>query len=365
MARRTTDPNTIGTLRTNEKGVWYVHWSERGRSCRESCKTKDAAEARRYLKEWREEIRNALTRGQRSRTPTVEELCRHWLEQAELKGQAETGRHVLRQIRQYFGNDTCAEITVARQRDYRQARGVKASTLRRELGALKTVVRRAAEDGLIEASTLPRFEPVSIVKPVHAPMSKAEVIYFWDQAIAWGRQPRLNPRARDVARRVMLIACLGLETGARREAIHQLTWDRVNFDERQIDYRVPGRRETKKRRVVSHITDRLLPVLQEAAGWAGTPKGPDGRPVGPVLGDTQLRTTFRAFRAFAAAIGMPRVTPHLMRHSLATLMSQNGTPVQEIAEVLGNTPKVTMENYLHHTPDRLRQAVNNYLGTTP
>jgi len=49
-----------------------------------------------------------------------------------------------------------------------------------------------------------------------------------------------------------------------------------------------------------------------------------------------------------AAAGLPRVSPHGLRHSCATLLYSMGVPLETIADVLGHsTPRITAELYRH------------------
>ena len=62
-----------------------------------------------------------------------------------------------------------------------------------------------------------------------------------------------------------LFVRIGLATGARHEAILSLTWDRVDLETGYIDFRVPGRVITKKRRPHAPTDDRTLRLLRAAA----------------------------------------------------------------------------------------------------
>ena len=66
---------------------------------------------------------------------------------------------------------------------------------------------------------------------------------FLELALAW-RVPRVG---RFVA--------IGLNTGARKEAIEELVWDRIDMKARRIDFRDPGSGSvTNKRRVLVPIS---------------------------------------------------------------------------------------------------------------
>jgi integrase len=53
-----------------------------------------------------------------------------------------------------------------------------------------------------------------------------------------------------------------------------------------------------------------------------------------------------------------QVTPHTLRHTWATLAARAGFSMYQIAGVLGDTVSTVERNYLKHSPDHLRDAVN-------
>ena len=370
MVTRTHDPNItrdardVGhfrkiRLRTNAQGYYEVWWTDAGRGYvtrRESCRTKVFAEADAYLHEFcqaaQTEARRVANGGR-----TVDDLCRGWLDYVEPQGKAKTGTSVLRPVRGRLGRLTVDQLTDDRLADY-AGRGVSNGSIRRELGALKTVLLWAARKKLIPRTEVPEIE----LPPSPAPRVKfldhAQEGFFWDQAVAQWSQAQArgtHGNAYRAAERVMLFVALGLETAARRGAIYDLTWDRVDLIRGSLDYRVPGRRVTKKRRVLVPISDRLFPVLEAAQSRAPTDTA--GVAIGRVLGDAQCLR--RAFRVFAQGIGMGWVTPHVLRHTWASLAAMNGVSLWDIAQVMGDTIATVERNYLHLTPGHLRAAINH------
>jgi integrase len=150
----------------------------------------------------------------------------------------------------------------------------------------------------------------------------------------------------------MLFVALGLETAARREAIMELTWDRIDLAGGSIDYHRPGRRITKKRRVTGlPISARLRPVLE--AAWARAPKDAQGRACGLVLAGAGAGAGAGALRKpfwrFTSAIGMRWVTPHVLRHTWGSISIMAGGSLYDIAEFMGDTVATISKVYLHLT----------------
>ena len=76
----------------------------------------------------------------------------------------------------------------------------------------------------------------------------------------------------------------------------------------------------------------------------------DGSPVNP----SNVR---RSFDRLAAQAGLPRITPHGLRHSCASLLMQAGVPVKAISERLGHSSvNITLNVYAHLVEDMQHDA---------
>jgi integrase len=373
MAASTNGKVDIGDYRSirlqqNKGGYWEVRWSQRiggdylGQ--RESTKSKDQKEAQAYLAGFCADLR-ALTAGAAVRPPTIDELCDRWLGFVAPQGprKVRTGRYAVAPVQRELGRYTAEQLNEDILRDYCARRGVSAGSLQRELrGGLRTVLNLASRKGWIGLSPTDirnLFEGIAAEggPPRQRFLTLDEEQQFWDAAIAWGDVTKhSDPQVARGARRLMLFIALGMETAARREAILQLTWDRVDLAQGTIDYQVPGQRLTKKRRVQGlDISDRLMPVLKEA--WLQAPKDAEGRATGPVVGGGTSNIEY-LFSRFAAGLGMPDITPHVLRHTWASLALMAGTPMWDVAQVLGDTMATVESTYGHRAPGHLRAAVN-------
>jgi integrase len=139
---------------------------------------------------------------------------------------------------------------------------------------------------------------------------------------------------------------IALHTGARKGAIEQLLWSQVDLDRGRIQFNPPGRVQTKKRRAVVPISDKLFKILSMVDEREGYVIGGKGGTV---------RT---AFETAVKRASLKEVTPHTLRHTWATWAAQAGTSMWEIAGVLGDTIATVEKRYAHHHPDYLRAAVN-------
>lgn len=276
---------------------------------------------------------------------TVRDLCERWLDFAEKAGKHPSQRYILAGPIRELGHYTPEDLVAGGSGlllDYRVTRAgeVANGSVRRELGMLQTVLRWAARSNLITADQIPSF--IGVLPPEGAPrdkfMTRDQKDFFWSKAHLTAPP--------DVA----LFTTIGLETAARRGAILDLTWDRVDLNMNLIDFRVPGQAVSRKRRVIVPISNRLRPVLVDhRLNIVGPAVGPlfPGK-----IGFDQR------FRKFARDIGMEWVTPHVLRHTWGSLAAMAGVPLYDIAQVMGDTIATVERTYLHLTPGHLHRAVN-------
>lgn len=148
---------------------------------------------------------------------------------------------------------------------------------------------------------------------------------------------------------VRLFVILGLSTGARAGAILDLTWDRVDFAQRTIDYRPTGRVQTNKRRTVVPMNQRAFDALQEAhrARLSDHVIEYSGKPVASVK---------KAVQRLSERAGVP-FSPHVLRHTCAVWMAQDNVPMQMISQYLGHTSlRMTEQVYARYSPSFMRDA---------
>lgn len=154
-----------------------------------------------------------------------------------------------------------------------------------------------------------------------------------------------------VAPHMRLYAVVAVCTATRPAAILQLTWDREDFDRRQIDLNPTGRVETLKRRPIIAINDTALEVLKAAHPTRSSPL------VVSWAGD-EILSIKKAFQSASARSGV-RATPYTLRHTAAVWMAEGGVPMEPIAQFMGHDDmRTTIAHYARYSPDFIREAAN-------
>lgn len=318
---------TIGRLRGGYCVSWIDPETERRRRYKLAARSRQEAEAEgrdRYLKETRP--RGALT---------ISEIWIAYIDHLGAKPTARTMGYTGRAILPHFGAFRPDQITTTdcrRYRDQRLAEGRKVGSVHTELGHLRSALRWAHKAGLIARA--PHIElppkPDSDVQP----LSDDQVRALMDGCAA--------PHIR-------LAVVLLLATGARVGAVLDLTWDRIDFDRGVIDLRLPDGLTRKGRAVVP--MNRMARAALESAYPA--------RLTDHVVewGGKRVRSIRKGYSAALERAGMPGVSIHQIRHSVAVRMLAAGQSIEAVAQYLGHSnTAITYRTYARFLPEHLADA---------
>jgi integrase/recombinase XerC/integrase/recombinase XerD len=163
-----------------------------------------------------------------------------------------------------------------------------------------------------------------------------------------------NPTLPQLRARILLELIYG--SGLRISECQMLTWDRIDISAKLV--RVLGK--GSKERVVP-ITESFVErignykQMQVQAGHLPTATGfvflsSDGKPFG-------LRTLRNDIHDLLREIGWEgKASPHVLRHSFATHLLENGAEIMSVKEMLGHSNISTTQVYTHVNAERLRAA---------
>lgn len=302
----------------------------------------------------------------------------------------------LQTLNDFFGRMTLADVNGKLCRDF--VSGSRTiPTARRQLEDLRAAIKHYQAEGYV--TTIP-----VIVMPEKSEsrtrwLTRDEAARLlraaWRMRQSWKGQESDRRTGQHIARFILV----GLYTGTRSAAICGAAVGpaegRGFVDlERGVFYRkADGAKETKKRQPPVRLPTRLLAHMRR---WASTPtvvktKGrgkskTHGRMIAhdyvvewqgePVL------SVKKGFRSACEAAGLgwyedrvidgattrvfvTDVTPHVLRHTAATWLMQNGTSLSDAADYLGMTEAVLRATYYHSHPDFQAEAASRITAKAP
>ncbi len=326
---------SIPSLKRADNGYWYAFWTDGRRSKRKGMGTKDQNEAKARFAQWL--LIDGQDQGATKIDYTVADLWTIYERERAPQLASPTAGFSWRLLGPYFGALT-PDMVPSKVPGYieQRRRKVRASTVRRELVQLRAILNWAADArgrGSALISPVPAFAMPKESPPRDRWLTDVEI-------------DRLYAASDD--ERITLFMRLALETAGRKQALLDLTWDRVDFETKVIHLHDPMRVATKKRRASVPISPALLPHLEAVRKASG-----------PVLGQGDV---YQQIRRIARLASVPNVSPNVFRHTAATKMARRGVPLWIIAKVLGNSLEMVERVYAKHAPDDLRAAVDLISG---
>jgi integrase len=319
---------SIGRLRG---GLALVYYRD-GKRKRHTLGTSSPSEAQR--------IAPALyTELTRPKGTTVAELWNAYTAAKAGRAVVGTMKHTWKALEDRFGPLEGETITTEHCRAHIEARrkaGIQDGTIHTELGHLRMVLVWAVKQNHIGKAV--HIERPPKPKPPEKHLTRKQVLALL--------------RATD-APHIRLFIHLGYATAGRKAAILGLTWDRVDFERGKINLKDPKLTTPHKGRAIVPMTRTLRAALQDARQGALTAYVVE-------WGGERVASVKKGLATASAKAGLPKVSHHMLRHSAAVRMAEDGVPMEEIASYLGHSNvKVTRDIYARFSPDHLRNAAES------
>jgi integrase len=171
----------------------------------------------------------------------------------------------------------------------------------------------------------------------------------------------LLAKLKKVSRQLWEISLLALHTGMRASEIFAFRWGDADFANMMIS--IPDSKSGRPRHVP--MTNEVKKML------AKKEKANHGDFVFQARGGGEITDISRAFFRAVEDLGFNegiddrrrRVTFHTLRHTYASWLAMQGTPISQIKELLGHQTLVMTERYAHLIPDQKKAAVQNMAKT--
>ena len=348
-------------LEPDSSGNYYALYSEDGRSCRKSLRTKDLFRAEHRFEGWLEARRKAQLVED---DPYVSDCLSYWMDQWIIGRMLSESRYpaVVNNLNCYFGKMRISQITrkdsaayIHLRRTAQIGRNCAAdATINHEMtkliAAFKFMTHKVEpRERRIDSKDIPFIEPCSKSPPRDRVLSSDELTKIIDHCAELETSKsnpfRLRWRQPDRICKVAKFIMLAMETAQRKSAILELKWSQVNLNKKLIIFNPSGRNQTKKRRPPVPISPRLLPLLHRYYE----------EKVSDYVCDTQ-GDVFQAVKAVGRDLRIDGLSPHVFRHTWASRAVERGVPIEKVAAFLGDHEETVRRTYVHLSPEYLKDV---------
>lgn len=316
---------------------FYVVWTEKGRSRRQSTGTADKLEARRYLAKF------AAIQDEPPERFTVGELCDAYLKDREEDPTVHYPKAIansLRHVTAHFGLLPPAMINAMGVRSYviqRRKSEVKDATISKELRFLRQAMKYGVRHGWITAE--PDIKLPGEGQPRDRFLTREEFARLYFHASPF---------------HLRLFLALAISTAARGKHVLALTWDRVDFAAGMVRYKPGG--SAIKRTAPVPMNEPLRAILErahEARGKSGYVVEWKGK---------RVLSVRKAYERACRLAGLEDAHRHDLRRTAASWAVQDGASFDQVATMLGDSVETTRKHYAMFSPDYLRGVVNSIAG---
>ena len=226
--------------------------------------------------------------------------------------------------------------------------GMEASSVGTRFAALRSLFKFALARHLVESDPTYRLEPPKKAKRLPTFLKEREMNRLLDD-LPWGTGFR---EVRDKA-----VVTTFYETGIRLSELTGLNDVDIDSDYHQLKVTGKGNKqrvvpygEELARTLRDYIACRDREVIRHSDAVFVTPKGKR-------MTSSEVRTLVKDKLSLVSS--QKKLSPHVLRHTFATAMLNNGASIESVRRLLGHASASTTEVYTHTTFEQLRRVYKN------
>jgi integrase len=281
---------------------------------------------------------------------TFDELAERYVENyGNQKSYRTFKRHAIRYLLEAYGNKRLIDLSYLDLETYRNKRKATPlangkprteATVNREMAALKHMLNKAVEWGMLEVSPFRKGSRLTFREnnQLHRYLMEEEIEKLLNSC-----SPHLLP-----------IVEIALHTGMRKGEILCLKWDQVRDGFIYLKETKSG----KSRQIP--LDERAVQVIKQQQirnKWKSdfVFVGPDGK---------NLLDIKKGFAGAMRRAGIDDFHFHDLRHTFASHLVMKGANLKAVQRLLGHSDSKMTDRYSHLSPDHLKETVN-LLGDIP
>ena len=274
-------------------------------------------------------------------------------------------RDVLEQFASFSGISDFSGVTASDVRGYElfllDDKGLDARTVNLHLSVLSGFFRYLMRQGVLESNPCRAVSRPKTGKRLADFYRQEALEDYFNATQTYMTEPDMGMEERYRKRLARLIISLLYGTGMRRSELIALRRSNVDFRRRVV--RVHGKGDKiREIPLLPSLCEEISLYLQSVESMEGCNMGPDapllvtskGKALYPVYVD---RTVKEELGSVASITG--RKSPHVLRHSLATGLLNDGTDLNSIKELLGHSSLAATQVYTHNSIEKLKTVYDN------
>ncbi len=223
--------------------------------------------------------------------------------------------------------------------------GISSRTINRKLSSLKSLYRFLIREDIVKVNPVTKVIPPKSAQPLPVFVDKKGMDLLFD---------KVEFEQGFVGSRDKLILEMFYFTGVRLSELIEMTDANVDLSQQQI--KVLGKRNK----------ERIIPIdmvfIQSIRNYIGTRNKEVGQS-GPVSflfltesgNKMYKKLVYRIVNSYLGKVStLTKKSPHVLRHTFATHMLNNGANLNTIKEFLGHSNLAATQIYTHNTIDKLK-----------
>lgn len=232
----------------------------------------------------------------------------------------------------------------------------KPKTIKRKVAAIKTLFNYWEFEDLIQANPIRKIR-ISIKEPRALPkvMELKEIESIIKLAYERLNETKPNTYTHQEALRDIVVIELLFATGARVSEIANLKKDDINISTGSIIIRGKGNKE----RIIQICNQEVLKSLSSyCTAFANKIERSEYlliNRLGVKLSDQSIRNRIKQLAKYAGI--QKHITPHVFRHSFATLLLEEDVDIKYIQSLLGHSSIMTTQIYTHVNREKQSQIL--------